>query len=193
MGIVSNLAEKMGGGTPVDAARLAFEKAGETLAAEEKRIEAASGEIEKATDELRATNPDGDGKAFARLVQERDTARGRLEAYQARRQRMVDELSEARQALAAAELAEKRAEVSRRAAEIQRRGGALTAAAHTFAARVASEQASLRELSGEVDRLVGEIRAAGDQRFRAERASRWVDDGGTPLECAERIVRETAP
>jgi hypothetical protein len=185
------------GGDTVLAAQEGVSRAEAALAAEAKRVEQAERELAEASDAIAEADPDGDDKTFARLVQRRDAARGKLEALQVRHGRAQKAIGAAKQALKDADRDSRRSELEQIDAEIRRRSEALTAKAVELSAAIETENAVLRDLAQRAHALDLALRmeATGEPEYRLvgvslNRGSPWVSfGGGSALELAARVVR----
>jgi hypothetical protein len=189
MGVMQALRVAVSGGTSVEVAQAAVTQAEAALATEARRIEQAEADITRSSDEIAAVDPDADDKRFARLIQARDGARGRLEALHVRRSRAETALADALEALKAAETADKRAELARIDSEIHERDQALTREMHEVSARVQAEQAALRDLAARAQAITGELRREAGSTTKMWRTnSQWIVAGGSPLDVAAAVV-----
>ncbi len=124
----------------------------EALAHEEKRLGAAKSEVALLTRELQELDPD-DGAAMRRVTAERDAARGKVEALEARVERARQALADVEAAAAACQRQERQAELVRLREEISAAEDAVTAEVIAFRARLADAGRAQRELVARLNTL----------------------------------------
>jgi hypothetical protein len=164
MGIVASIAEKLTVGTPVERLEASIVKAAQQITSAQAVCEAAL---------ARASEADPDSPTFNKSVSDLSAVRARLDALVARRDRLVSDLTKAREAESAATRCAKDAEFSALDQEVRRRGEALTAAVRAAVASWEQEARALRDFAAEGDRLL----SGGDPRpgNRLRRDVRWLD------------------
>jgi small-conductance mechanosensitive channel len=166
-------------GTPLQAAQQAARSAEADLTAERRRLDALNREIAQLDATIQATDPDSDGKTFARVVGQRDAARGRAEALALRAEGLRKALEDARARLAAAEQEELEQDLARLNAGIGDEDRALTAETRAFAQNVATRVAALRKVvarANEVEAALLRARGSTSKPWTAGscRGSSWA-------------------
>lgn len=69
---------------PIEEAEKKVEAAEKAFQAEKKRLEEANAAVAELTEKIKQTDPDGDPAKFAKLIMERENAKGRIEALSVR-------------------------------------------------------------------------------------------------------------
>ena len=194
MGVVSAIRDvvKGGGAATVEEARHRVARLEAEVRGEVDRIAGAEAAIEEASERLRSSDPDADSKGFAKLVQERDAGRGRLEAHHARHGRMVAELATARAELTRIEVSAKVAEVAEVDAKIRALDTEILADAKAFVSRTEARIQQLREAASRAVLLEREANAAAGAAsafLDPSRGSPWaLPDGSGVLQKARQLI-----
>lgn len=162
--------------TGVEEARQAVEGAELANQREEQRLAEAHAEIARLTAKVQETDPENE-TAFAKLVQTRDTARGRAEALAVRVERSAAALAAACEALAEAQRSELQAQLAAADAELREKDAAVTARAQMFFGTLVGEIKTCHALADRADQLesaLGRSPASDYSGGLTRRGSRWA-------------------
>jgi chromosome segregation ATPase len=184
-------ATKVKADPPLEAARRAVVEAEAAVEAEAKGIAAVEETVRSLTEQIAGSDPDV-GAPLGRLVTQRDTARGKLEALQARAAAAQQALAAARAALRREELAALRRELVSLIAEMPRLDALLEPRILAFEAELYAHLKPAVEAAVRINNLVDQLRAAGEsvEETGASVWIYWFTKGATPLDIAGVVARD---
>jgi hypothetical protein len=169
---------------PVAAARKVLEDAEAAVAAEGKRLERATVAADKHAAEAAEIDPDADPRGFEKATGKQAELRATVEIVRSRVAGSERKAAAAREALAAAENADRRARLEALNAEITERERKALEALRGSLAAFAAEVADLGAASSKAHTLAAELRAAGTD-VRAVRAGTAAWAGAHPGRLAQ--------
>lgn len=136
-------------GAALAQAEEALVAASDALQAEQRRLQATREEIAALTEQVKCTDPD-DGKAFARLVQARDAARGREEALVVRVEAAAAKRAELDEVAAGARREKLKVDVAQARAQLLADGEEATKVVRREAAKLLDRLREHQALAGRV-------------------------------------------